>query len=125
MLVTGDELELELLKLDPLDPWLRKPPLDDDDDVDDVDDALDVVAVWVVVAVVRAVARWLPMVTPNALKPNMAMTATPRFVRPAMRSASAFERLCTAGGTGGLAGAAGCWDGGGGSRRASSTGCCI
>lgn len=106
MLVAGDELALELLKLDPLDDWLRKPPLDDDDDDDEVDedDVPEVVVAWVVLAVVWVVvSRWLPMETPKALKPSIATTAAPRFMRPAMRCASAFERRC-AGGDAGLAG---------------------
>ena len=87
-----DELELELLKLDPPDCWLRKPPLDVEDDDDDL--VPEVVVVWaVVVALVLVAARWLPMVTPTTLKPSMAATAAPRFIRLAMRSASAFVRL--------------------------------
>lgn len=112
MPVTGDELELELElpKLDPLDCCPKKPLDDEVDDEDDVpdDELFDVVVVvWVVAVVWLVVARWLPMVTPNALKPSMATTANPRFMRPAIRSASDFERLGTAGVAGGLAGAAG------------------
>jgi len=93
VLVTGVEVELELLKLDPPDCWLRKPPLELEDDVDELDDVLllDVVVWAVVVALVAA--RWLPMVTPNTLKPSMAAMAVPRFSRLAMRRASVFVRL--------------------------------